>query len=233
MSYISLTDSFKKSVVSQLNTRSQRNKGNSGVLPLIAVGATLTSCVDTIIGAGAFIASFMTLGQNKAVREQMVNHLKSVDNLISRLYESIIKTVNPKAQFHHHIGEITSIVNNALNKKIDRCVQGNFFKKHVISRSLIAGRVVIGIATRIMDFIAGIGVFGLLASSVTLGKYKFANELAFSGLQLPAIGTDILMGIIAFLNPEANRELSKSNGRDEDPKAMELTDEEKDEVNNG
>lgn len=177
----------------------------------MAAGSMLTGVADTFIGLGASAASIVTLGQNKEARLQMANHMNSTDRLLSRTYKSLLKTINPSAQFTDK-AKVSStgqggILTNFVRTKLDSAITAtsnskNFFVKHVVSRGVALAKIPASIAARVVDL--AIGVFGMLGSIFTLGKWESANNLAQRGLQITGIVSDVLGGIVQTLNPQGD-----------------------------
>jgi hypothetical protein len=200
--------------------------GHLGLIPLF----TITSVVDTIVGAGAGIVSIATGGTYKATCDFAMNHLDSSRNIVAYPYTNLLRTLNPEAKFPSSVashsyfhsyrywsqtidqgselitndgdGFITSYVSDALKDVARSCRNSdNFFKRHIVSRLTYLLLAISSLITRVVDGI--IGVIAAILSFLTLGKVGSINNVAFRALQAPGIVKDLFYCAIKCINPWA------------------------------
>lgn len=219
-SYINITKEFlgndyQKKWQSEEATIWQYHFMSRGLTVLTGVATPFTTALDTIIGLGAFLGAGVTLGRIDYFNKHMSNHLHSFKVLPSRTMRSVVKFFKPKAKFGKKVdfknGLITECVKTTLNRALAICSRedSNIFNRKITTR-LIALLQIVASITRIADFC--IGLVATLLVVITLGSSESINDIAFRGLQITGLVTDILEACIKFLNPSADLRVRCKDG---------------------
>ena len=174
----------------------------------------LTNLADTTIGIGSGIVSVFTAPLQNKISIFAMNHLDGSRKLMAQPYVNLLNAINPYAKFSKNLENknvLTSdSVNNFLKKIANDCYNSNnFLKRHIASRLTYALHAISSLVTRSVD-----GIIGLLAATfsiLSLGKFKLLNNLAYKGLQAPAVIKDFLYCAIKIINPGAETQQRKSN----------------------
>ena len=167
-----------------------------------------TNTIDTIIGLVAGIGALCTLGMHKPSYTFACKHIICADFLISDVYLGLIKMINPRLSLDdsaNKAGMITEFVSTMLEKRANAFRDSDsIFKSHVASRLTIALLALSSIVTRVADGIIGLGAAGL--SILCLGKVDELNSLAYRGLQVTGIISDLFVWTVMIINPWAELE---------------------------
>ena len=143
-------------------------------------------------------------------------------DLVAKPYYHLVKTINPAAKFtcleedsrfldlDDYIepamisGKGDGLITNVwkgFQSTITRDLleSKNFFKKEILSRLSHFVAIVAAVITRVADAI--LGAIAAVLSLITLGNFHTLNNVAYRGLQAPAIINDILFHTRKILNP--------------------------------
>lgn len=163
--------------------------------------SVLATVGDTIIGLGHYFNAVLMIGRKSGYENLAHNHLSALSRIISNIFEGIIQTINPNAEFgdSDFPGATYFCVTTTLTQIFEASETDSFLKRHVVSRighTLTLGAAVI---THAVDGV--IGAIAAVFAIVTLGKYKNLNDTAYKGLQVTGVVSDLLMFPLRILKP--------------------------------
>jgi hypothetical protein len=175
---------------------------------LLVPASLITTAIDTIVGLGAGIGAILTLGQNKNAFCFAVTEVLEANRLLILPYQNFLQAINPEAEFTDHIkaedGPITNNVMDPLLLLARNCANSkDFLTRHVASRLTYALTALACLVTRTVDGIISIPVTA--ASIVTLGRFRFINDLACKTLKVGAlISFTFVIFPVLIINPHIN-----------------------------
>lgn len=215
------TDSFTQKWVDQPHqkvTESWANSSDKGIkrfakrqggarLAFVALGvlSVLTSTLDAaaqlylgVVGlpfAGKFILDAETYG-------------KGTKKFLPNLFRSAITTINPKAEVHGD-GGFTGRVQDYAKENLEKWSQEDqgFFKREIATRFGYALTLVVSAVLRAVDGVLGCG--GALLAALTLGSQPLWNKVAYGGLQITGIISDIVLLGTRIINPQAGLKIAE------------------------
>ena len=167
-------------------------------------GYFICCTIDTVMGLGASIASFCTLGANKKIDNWTTYQLSQSSFILSKLFQQFLLTLNPKnshldTKKNLPFGCNTKYVHSWEYETIQSSKSAYWLRRHLSTR-LKAGLFLLAcIITRTIDAI--IGIIAACLSLLALGYYKRLNQIAFEGLQFPGVVFDIYVMCLDILNP--------------------------------
>lgn len=175
-----------------------------GAYLVLAPASFIPTAIDAIIGLGAAIGAFCTLGMHKPTFRVAIIYLFNAGRCVACPYEFILRALNPKVIVEESTdGFIAKRIADPLLYFGKACSNSdNFLKRHVTSRLTYALLALSYLVARVVD-----GVIGILAagfSIVTVGKFTSLNNLAFRALHAPCILKDLFFCIIKIMNPWAS-----------------------------
>lgn len=155
-------------------------------------------CFDTLRGVFfAFGAPFKPIFYEKYLYSILGSRV-----IVTCTFESIVKTINPDAQFSAKVYNLplTNYFDNFF-KDLGKTARSsnNPFKAHFISRMAYSLAPLVATITRTSE-----AIFGLVAATIsiiTLGKYEKCNMLAMRGLLISALIEDYSFSMIKTINP--------------------------------
>lgn len=198
----------------------KKHVGTRAAYLTLAPTSFITTTVDTVVGIGAGIGSVLTLGLCEQLDEFAFHQLHLSNNILTRPYEALLRTVNPKAAIYDGIlsrtragkllkqpsiklqgkGFVTDPVFKKLSAFAKKCASSeDCLKQHVVSRLTYALLAISLLVTRAVDGILAIPA--VAASFLTLGTYESVNNLAFRTLQATGIVHDLFHCTIKVINP--------------------------------
>ena len=161
-----------------------------------------TGIADTVIGLASRIGSLVTGGAFDTINKIAQNHMKSLQELLSKPYYCLLRAINIHASFEipaKCVGFAADLIKIFKDKARSCRNTDDLITKHVISR---LNYVLFGIAalvTRAVDqFISEIT---LVLSLLTLGVIPKVNEVAFRALMFPNLINDLTYCIVKVINP--------------------------------
>jgi hypothetical protein len=174
------------------------------VFIILAPAEFITRAIDTIIGLGAMLALFCTLGLHKPTIVFSKRFVDYSEGLAAEPYANLLRAVNPDAKYlsNDEQGLITNFLFPLNNFAHRSCRHKNGIKRHVISRLSFALLIPACIVTRAVDGV--IGTLAAILSLATLGKIPLVNKIAYRGLQAPGILRDIPGFFLQTINPFCN-----------------------------
>lgn len=168
--------------------------------------------------------------------ESYRNYLyKNYSFALSKSYVRLLQWINPEAQFEGREGDIIfngHIIKNykpyfvplilanengfifhslscGIKPTLEKCTSSkDFFLSQVCSRLLYLILLPTSILVRLIDFV--IGILAAIFSLITLGYFTSCNNLAFRGLQVFGLITDIFTCVCKFIWPTAGLKIKES-----------------------
>lgn len=180
-----------------------------GLNALLIPSSFLAHALDSIIGFGATMVAFFTLG-NKGYTTAR-NNLKQFKCLASDSYIHTLRIFNPNAELWHESGFGEELIIGSLRDIAKSCIQTRengeqkpWYLRHVVSRLLFLSLGLASVVARVID--CAIGIIALPLSFLTLGSFSVINEAAYSGLKIIGIVDDICYSLIKTINPWVKKE---------------------------
>jgi len=196
-----------------------------GVFLVLVPTLLVTSVMDIAIGLFSGIPTLLTAGKKRKILKISIDHLQSAQLLIAGTYMFVLGIINPNAKFPNFNSDFQTYQNDIekpfINKEGDGFISsfainylenvaqrsyrsGYMIKKHLGSRSTYCLLIPTLIVTRVTDL--AIGIFAAAFSILTVGKIGSLNNLAYRGLQGPALIYDLLYYTIKSIQPSKNLE---------------------------
>jgi len=186
-----------------------------GAFLILAPTAVIICALDTILGFGAALASFASLGMHEPTVDFATNHLDSFQGIIAQPFSLLVQMVNPHADFNNtetftlggrtytepKIKSITNLISNRLFFFSQQELQKSeyFLVRHVFSRATYALEIPLCIITKVAD--TAIGCIALPFDLITLGTINELNIYGRRAFTIPGIINQFFLCAIKTINP--------------------------------
>lgn len=173
---------------------------------IVAIPLNITTGIaDTVVGLVARIGSLITGGAFAKINKIAQNHMKSLQELLSRPYYCLLRAINIHASFEippKCLGFAADLIKIFKDKAKSCRNTDDFITKHVVSRLNYMLFGIAALVTRAVDkFISEIA---FILSLVTLGLLTKVNEVAYRSLMFPNLINDLTFSIVKVINPWAS-----------------------------
>lgn len=165
--------------------------------------SALVSVADVAVGIFAGLSSFLLLGINNKANQFSLRQLDQSQFALANPFKSLIRTINPKAEFHSDDKYATKgyslrVASREALLDAFRDHGGNFSSARKVS--LLAIPVLaVSVLGAVGDLV--IGIVAIPVSIILLGNNQNYNDLAFNALNVTGLVGDVYRCAINIINP--------------------------------